>query len=74
MKDKQLENKLMKLKPKLMLFDTSLYSKQESLMQNNLLVKIYDPIFMEEIMMKKHHIDFTNCYENNFIPVYSNNV
>ena len=43
-------------------------------MQNNLLVKIYDPIFMEEMMMKKHHIDFTNCYENNFIPVYSNNV
>ena len=42
----------MKLKPKLMLFDTSIQNK-DTLMQNNLLVKVMDPVFLEEVISKK---------------------
>jgi hypothetical protein len=49
LKDKKLEKRLNKLKPKLMLFDTSIENK-DSIMVNNILVKIIDPVFLSDLL------------------------
>ena len=68
--DKKLEKRLNKLKPKIMLFDTSIENK-DSVMVNNILVKIINPVFLSDLLGPTHESEYL---DNNYIPVYSNNV